>query len=126
MVAAIEAPVERAGPAADQQHHMQCVGEGGVLGLVPALLQDLVTPKASSGLIHVDLVLFEVAGVIWGHVLQVEMDPLSRIHLDCPVAPQRWVGAKVVGGEKGAAVALQQLVAAPQGEERAVVTPLII
>lgn len=64
-----------------------------------------------------ELVLFEVAGIIGGQVLQVEVDPLSRIHLDGPVAPQRRAGAEVVWGEELAGVALQQLVAAPQGEE---------
>lgn len=69
-----------------------------------------------------DLVLFKVAGVIGGQVLQVEMDPLSRIHPDGPIAPQRWVGAEVVRREKLTVVAVQQLVAAPQGEESTVVT----
>lgn len=73
-----------------------------------------------------DLVLFEGAGIIRRLVLQVEMDPLSRIHLDGPVAPQRWVGAEVVWGEKLTIVAMQQLVAAPQGEESPVITSVSI
>lgn len=73
-----------------------------------------------------DLVLFEVAGGIGDQVLEVELDPLSRIHLDGPVAPQRRVGAQVVRGEKLAGVAMQQLVATPQGEESTVVTSVFI
>jgi len=41
------------------------------------------------------------------------MNPLLRINLDGPVAPQRWVGAQIVGGEKLTAVTMQQLVATP-------------
>lgn len=119
LVAAVEAPVGQLWPAADQQHHLQSVGGRGVLGLPPALLQDLVTPGVGGGLVHVDLILLEVAGVFGGQVLQVQMDPLAWIHPDGPVAPQRRVGAQVVRGEELAAVAVQQLVAAPQGEEGA-------
>lgn len=122
LVAAIEAPVGRVGPAADQQHHGQSVGGGGELGLPPALLQDLVNAEAAGGLVHVDLVLFEVADVVGGQVLQVEVDPLAGVHLDGPVAPQRRVGAQVVRREELTAVAAQQLVAAAQGKEGVVVT----
>lgn len=124
LVAAIEAPVRWVGWAANQKHHIQNVGGGGVLGLSPALLKDLVASKM--WLIHVDLVLFQVAGIIGCQVFQVEMNPLSRIYLDGPVAPQRRVGAEVIWGEKLTSVTMQQLVAAPQGEESTIATSVSI
>lgn len=122
LVAAVEAPVGRAGPAANQQHHVQGVAAGGVLGLPPALLQDRVTSEPVGGLLHVDLVLLEGAAVAAGQVLQVEVDSLAGLHPDGPVAPQGRVGAEVVRGEELAGVALQQLLAAPHGEEGAAVS----
>lgn len=73
-----------------------------------------------------DLVLFQVAGIIGCQVFQVEMNPLSRIYLDGPVAPQRRVGAEVIWGEKLTSVTMQQLVAAPQGEESTITTSVSI
>lgn len=73
-----------------------------------------------------DLVLFELAGLIGGQVLQTEMDPLPRIHLDGPVAPQRRVGAQVIRREELTAVTVQQLVATPQGKESTAVPLLSI
>lgn len=73
-----------------------------------------------------DLILFKVAGVIGGQVLQVKMDPLPSIYLNGPVAPQRRVGAQVVRGEKLTTVVTQQLVATPQGKESTVVPSLFV
>lgn len=116
-VAAVEAPVGGAGPAADQENHLQPVGRGCELGLPPAPQQDLVAPVLLGGVFHVDLVLFVLAGIVGGQVLQMQMDPLPGIDPDGPVAPERRVGTKVVGREELTRVTMQVLVAAPQGEE---------
>lgn len=119
MVAAVEAPVGGAGPTPNQEDHLQHVGGGGELGLSPTFQQKLVAP---GGVLHVELVLFVVADVIGGQVLQVQVDPLCGIYADGPVAPQKWVGAEIIRREELSAVSAQLLVAAPQGKESTITT----
>lgn len=117
LVPPVEASVRVTGVPTDQQNHVKCVGDGDVLSLTPTLLQDLVTAEEARGLVHVDLVPFEVAEVGLDQVFQVELNAHSGIHLDGPVAPQWWVGAQVVRREELPTFSMQDLVTAPQSEE---------
>lgn len=47
----------------------------------------------------------------------MEEHTFTRVYLDGPVTPERWVGAQVVRGEELAALAAHYLVAAPQRKE---------
>lgn len=97
LVAAVKPPVGDAGPAPNQENHLQHVGGGCELGLSPAFQQKLVAP---SGVFHVELVLFYMAGVSRGQIFKVQVDPLCGVYTDGPVAPQRWVGAQIIRREE--------------------------
>lgn len=120
-VACVESPVLPSGPSPYQQDHAQGVGPGRVRGLAPAPPQDPVTRRGPGrrvgGLVHVDSVILQVAVLVGGQVLEVQVDLLAGGGPDAPVAPQGWVGANVVGRKEVAVVATQTLVAASQGKE---------